>query len=505
MYEQKYIILNGEFLGKSVVVNRCFDEIYTISSIIIKDFISVIESIDLLLQPVRIKHYDIINGNIINIYFKNKLCSGQASFFYLLNKENVLIADDWQLVITSGRNKGYYTSKKRQQNNNEQNNNEQNNTNLISFDNMSEKFRREDVNIRYDNEDISAQISEVLTEDSSKEIPEEKDEALTQDAGVNMSEVPQNQSVDADSEKLEFLDYVSADTQEEHINTDEISELQTVVCRDDNTKFIGEKANDKSLSDISDDYVEESVAQESQQSPQIQPDNLLETTMLPEESSLMICEETKNEIIYGFVPSTDEDSVLSDRVSDDISVEMQYESLEGTGDLVSETDIIQDSEVCNQNSFFDEKVELVDFFDIIPRFEADIPDVEFSHVFEIKNNDNNIQNQESTSDFSLRYKSDIERNAKISMYRENLVGYDNQMAELKISKLKQKICELHNDETLTSEDVLDAQIELLLNNKAKAFRILDSNNKNDVLQIDGDLFLSKDKIYRWGDVLTLDD
>ena len=60
------------------------------------------------------------------------------------------------------------------------------------------------------------------------------------------------------------------------------------------------------------------------------------------------------------------------------------------------------------------------------------------------------------------------------------------------------------EDKMTSDDVLDAQVKLLLDNSSKAFRILETEGKQDVIQIGEELFLSKDKIYTWGDVYYLE-
>ena len=90
------------------------------------------------------------------------------------------------------------------------------------------------------------------------------------------------------------------------------------------------------------------------------------------------------------------------------------------------------------------------------------------------------------------------------MYQKILKGYDNQMIENKLNLFKENFKLLQKEECLTIEDVLDAQVELLVDTNAKAFRILGDDIKQDVIQIDKELFLSKDKIYTWGDVYLLD-
>ena len=78
------------------------------------------------------------------------------------------------------------------------------------------------------------------------------------------------------------------------------------------------------------------------------------------------------------------------------------------------------------------------------------------------------------------------------------------MVENKLNKLKHDYNSTQKEEKLTLDDVLDAQVELLIDNSSKAFRVLDGDIKQDLIQLDNELYLSKDKIYTWGDVYILD-
>ena len=115
MYEHKQIILNGEILNNNVVINRYFEIIYKISPLIIKNFINIINETPSISKPVRIKKYDFLQINCINIHFKSKDSTGEVQLAYILNKENELVIDTYKLLITEGENKGYFTE---MQNNN---------------------------------------------------------------------------------------------------------------------------------------------------------------------------------------------------------------------------------------------------------------------------------------------------------------------------------------------------------------------------------------------------
>ena len=111
MYEGKQIILDGEVYGDNVIVNRQFELIYEISPLIIKNFINIINETVLLSKPVRIKKYGFIENNCICISFKTKFSSGEMQLAYVLNKQEELLLDTYNLRITDGENQGYFIAK----------------------------------------------------------------------------------------------------------------------------------------------------------------------------------------------------------------------------------------------------------------------------------------------------------------------------------------------------------------------------------------------------------
>ena len=157
--------------------------------------------------------------------------------------------------------------------------------------------------------------------------------------------------------------------------------------------------------------------------------------------------------------------------------------------------------------------DLVDFYDVIPRFidddfQADKAEDSMS-VESCKDDkeEEKLQNSDKKvfEDKKVENLNELNRDEKIAMYQKILKGYDNGMTENKLNKLRENFNIIQNKEDeMTSDDVLNAQVKLLLDNSSKAFRILETEGKQDVIQIDEELFLSKDKIYTWGDVYYLE-
>ena len=160
--------------------------------------------------------------------------------------------------------------------------------------------------------------------------------------------------------------------------------------------------------------------------------------------------------------------------------------------------------------------DLVDFYDVIPRFidddfQADKAEDSMSvesckddkEEEKLQNSDKKVFEDKKVENFN-----ELNRDEKIAMYQKILKGYDNGMTENKLNKLRENFNIIQDKEDkedkMTSDDVLDAQVKLLLDNSSKAFRILETEGKQDVIQIGEELFLSKDKIYTWGDVYYLE-
>ena len=157
--------------------------------------------------------------------------------------------------------------------------------------------------------------------------------------------------------------------------------------------------------------------------------------------------------------------------------------------------------------------DLVDFYDVIPRFidddfQADkAEDSMFVESCKDDKEEEKLQNSDKKvfEDKKVENLNELNRDEKIAMYQKILKGYDNGMTENKLNKLRENFNIIQNKEDeMTSDDVLNAQVKLLLDNSSKAFRILETEGKQDVIQIDEELFLSKDKIYTWGDVYYLE-
>lgn len=91
------ITINGEYLGNSVVINGMFRAICTISPVIMRDFVQIINKIERLDEAVKINNFN-CGFDSIDIEFRNSNAKGIASlYFKLINGEPELT--DCRLII----------------------------------------------------------------------------------------------------------------------------------------------------------------------------------------------------------------------------------------------------------------------------------------------------------------------------------------------------------------------------------------------------------------------
>ena len=77
------ITINGEYLGNSVVINGMFRAICTISPVIMRDFVAIINKIDKLDDAVKIRNFN-CGFDSIDIEFENSASKGIASLYFKL-------------------------------------------------------------------------------------------------------------------------------------------------------------------------------------------------------------------------------------------------------------------------------------------------------------------------------------------------------------------------------------------------------------------------------------
>ena len=86
------ITINGEYLGNSVVINGMFRAICTISPVIMRDFVLIINKIDRLEDAVKIHNFN-CGFDCIDIEFENKTSKGMASLYFKLHNGEPLLKD----------------------------------------------------------------------------------------------------------------------------------------------------------------------------------------------------------------------------------------------------------------------------------------------------------------------------------------------------------------------------------------------------------------------------
>ena len=541
MYEQKQIILNGEILANNVVINRYFELIYKISPLIIKNFINIINETPFLSNPVRIKKYNFIEINCINIHFKSKTSTGEVQLAYILNKNNELVIDTYKLLITEGENQGYF---REMQNNNAR-------SELKNL--LPQKFGISQV------QDDFIEIYNDQNKSSMQVVKEEFNSSYNKEESSIENLILANTEAKNNTDNISNVHCIQKTTEEEIISEKELIEIKkSIYNKNINTKNKNtidikeinqeensskgdseEKGNNtkQDCSKISlkdDEFFEKAFLENNNQNKneietQDQEDPIYYNDLaLNENISEVKKENPLNDININNINNIDVEklniieSTLNDKITE--FERMNIQEFDNVLDITEKKCCLYNDEEIEQGYINTKDInplensidyDLVDFFDIIPKLidecieeeekeeenSVDKEDVVIENAPEAETEINNIDNFGYKKN-RKRYK--LNRTEKIALYQNILKGYDDKMTENKLSKFKDSFKSIQKDDNISIEDVLDAQVELLVDNKSKAFRILGDDLKQDVIQIDKELFLSKDKIYTWGDAYLLD-
>ena len=85
MRKLKGIIINGEWLGENVVINGMFRTISSMAPFVMLEFVKLINQIDKLDEAVTIKKFNFLDNNSIEIEFTNSQMDGLADLYFHLH------------------------------------------------------------------------------------------------------------------------------------------------------------------------------------------------------------------------------------------------------------------------------------------------------------------------------------------------------------------------------------------------------------------------------------
>lgn len=85
MRKLKGIIINGEWLGENVVINGMFRTISSMAPFVMFEFVKLINQIDKLDEAVTIKKFNFLDNNSIEIEFTNSQIDGLADLYFHLH------------------------------------------------------------------------------------------------------------------------------------------------------------------------------------------------------------------------------------------------------------------------------------------------------------------------------------------------------------------------------------------------------------------------------------
>ena len=98
MRKLKGIIIDGEWLGENVEINGLFRAICTISPVVMREFVRLINKTDCLYEAVKIDKFEFPNNNSINIEFSNNSLNGVASLYFKLQDGKPELVDGKILI-----------------------------------------------------------------------------------------------------------------------------------------------------------------------------------------------------------------------------------------------------------------------------------------------------------------------------------------------------------------------------------------------------------------------
>lgn len=557
MAVKKTIILCGECLGTKVTINKQFKDICDISSYVAKCFIELINNSNIK-NRVTINGYYFVDNNTICIMFYDKKITAKAILSFskdtngsiCLVNEN-LIYDNENVTHESNSKENYVVEKSEDKincddlsNNNkiavnavnqeqeqgqkevqEQLQEQPQEQISVSENEEIQEALEEDKNVKIDNCEQKTNIKDILSNipqiniilnNSTPNISEQNnliDKSVEQENDVADSNLLEEEQLSENTEENELLENIkkeqgdSVDDNESYNDTENDSILQNDKQIDfgEKTNIASDLVNDNNDvettnfddSNCSSEEFEQEEFDKSIQNTKEDSQNLENCCNLNVECSIDdIKEILSNNIINSSIINYNDTSVQINNI--DTSEMIIEKLLSEFGDIEQEVvDVINcmpkfDIE---DNEFIDEVVEPTKF-NLLESIKQHLRD---SKQFVNEKCDINDSSEKTYNNGSMSFEE------KIETYQKSLVGYDKKLTIDKINKLKEKLRNIHGEDEIIEEGVLDAEVALLLEKDSKAFRILGGEESVDVVELKDGTFLSKENFYQWGDLLILEE
>jgi hypothetical protein len=498
MKEVKGIILNGEWLGNKVLINGMFNAICAISPIVLQEFVRIINKIEEL-DDVYIKKYSFPNGDSINIEFTNSIKSGAIELDFAL-ENNLPVLKNSTVKLD-----GYETSKEGlsidEQNALQIQETEEQEGEYFVDKNVideAEPEREQEKNVEYENILSENLEGNVFSEEGQieEEPSSETQYMVTKETKENFEKAMLNKLGDLlDDTKNIINDEKENNKKEELLKEDSVHKEEIPLKQECFERDITEK--------------EEIIAEtETETEAETEAGAGAEIETKTEENTPVI---TGN--VY--VLSVDKKETLVDEDFDDIELENSnnlkvdneyQEEIEKEDfndniyNFYSEEESTEETidEFCKENICEDTSSKQNNF----DYSEYDEQDIDFQTEDEIAEMEE-IETEDITNCLADFY-------ANPEKTESELVTFDNSMENMldEIISLKKELGDLKDR---TGKRVTIKEIEEILDKRetneeeSVDFRIMSSKERVSACKLDEDLFVAGDKLYKWGDILYLED
>lgn len=385
------ITIDGEYLGNSVVINGMFRAICTISPIIMRNFVRILDKIDSLDEAVKIYNFH-CGYDSIDVQFENHNLKGVASLYFKLQDDELVLIDSKLEVNDVVIDGGSSLSTKHTIVDNAQNpilsseTERQRKIREIKERKIAELRKRREDKLLLSNNNNSQVVSETdnrnltkaeLRQQKINEIRERKRRELLAKRMANMpnqefaQEVISEENLSDDNENIEEQKFLDNDSS---LNVSETLEKHDSE-NDKNSLDIHDSNDSASVSESKNDITSEKTDSNNGSQPDIDIENVnMDEDVSEENDGMLDNPDDYNINDEGINYSENSDSQFDDDTADDYTAD----------DVTPEA---SNTEVIKENLSYDEYGDLTK--DEIAQIEAEIQS-EFGDDFTIADNFNNF-------------------------------------------------------------------------------------------------------------------
>lgn len=482
MRKLKGIIINGEWLGENVVINGMFRTISSMAPFVMLEFVKLINQIDKLDEAVTIKKFNFLDNNSIEIEFTNSQIDGLADLYFHLHNGIPELTD---------KNLTFFAPNSPVKE-------------VISKENEEECIA----------EDVKEIIEKLPTTDK-KQDDVVYDAEISKEADVKEIK---NETCLSEEKIEENPEDTIADLYEEKIQPERIK--QEVVSAENTSEAL--KKTQNAISMLVND-----LAKNAQNIPPVQiqvlqaPAQQLPTEQVPTEqkNSEPLIQTISQAVVQENIETRNEIEEHEENISNNLAesfttepkfkkedciIESAFENESENATTADEIEAIEETfaENNNVNTMESKDVETIDFKEEVIEALKEQPTEESNE--ELNSNTNEEEIQECLAGFYEKSKSnEIEEICAQNSDSIVMQAMLNEMLVLKeeLNKLKEEPQKTDVTSFWSDNDKKGNYID----DDDADFRIMGSEKRINASILDEDMFIAGNKLYKWGDMLYLEE